>query len=104
MISTKPLRASHALRGHGKAQHKTTFVDTTELTVMYAMTDFEGKSPVEILDFLQQKNMGESMRYVAVQTLTCLAVTIPVSTVSVERIFSALNRIKTYAKITTRQF
>ena len=27
----------------------------TELNVMYAMTDFEGKSPTDLLDFLQNK-------------------------------------------------
>ncbi|KAK0148962.1 Zinc finger MYM-type protein 1 [Merluccius polli] len=36
-------------------------------------------------------------------TLACLAVTIPVSTASVERTFSALKRIKTYSRNTTGQ-
>ncbi|KAK0145578.1 Zinc finger MYM-type protein 1 [Merluccius polli] len=35
--------------------------------------------------------------------LACLAVTIPVSTASVERTFSALKRIKTYSRNTTGQ-
>ncbi|XP_077450922.1 uncharacterized protein LOC144069402 [Stigmatopora argus] len=61
----------------------------TELIVMYAMDDFAGKSPTDVLDFLQQKNLSESMGQL--YTLVCLAVTIPVSTASVERTFSALN-------------
>ncbi|XP_077444502.1 zinc finger MYM-type protein 1-like isoform X2 [Stigmatopora argus] len=73
----------------------------TELTVMYAMDDFAGKSPTDLLDFLQQKNLSESMGQL--YTLVCLAVTIPVSTASFERTFSVLNRIKTYARNTTGQ-
>ena len=73
----------------------------TELTVMYDMTDFEGKSPADLLDFLLQKELRESMGQL--YTLACLAVTIPVSTASVERSFSALKRIKTYARNTTGQ-
>ncbi|XP_077447404.1 zinc finger MYM-type protein 1-like [Stigmatopora argus] len=33
----------------------------TELIVMYAMDDFAGTSPTDLLDFLQQKNLSESM-------------------------------------------
>ena len=73
----------------------------TELKVMYAMTDFEGKSPADLLAFLQQKDLCGSMRQL--YALACLAVTIPVSTASVERTFSALKRIKTYARNTTGQ-
>lgn len=58
---------------------------------MYAMTNFEGKNPVEILDFLNQKNLGESMRQL--YALSCLAVTIPVSTASIEWTFSALKQV-----------
>ena len=73
----------------------------TELTVMYAMTDFEGKSPADLHHFLWSKNLSESMGQL--YALACLAVTIPVSTASVERTFSALKRIKTYARNTTGQ-
>ncbi|XP_077597993.1 zinc finger MYM-type protein 1-like [Stigmatopora nigra] len=73
----------------------------TELTVMYVMDDFAGKSPTDLLDFLQQKNLSESMGQL--YTLVCLAVTIPVSTASFERTFSVINRIKTYAGNTTGQ-
>lgn len=68
---------------------------------MYAMDDFAGKSPTDLLDFLQQKNLNESMGQL--YTFVCLAVTIPMSTASVERTFSALKRIKTYARNTTGQ-
>ncbi|XP_070406828.1 zinc finger MYM-type protein 1-like [Nothobranchius furzeri] len=65
----------------------------TELTVMYAMADFEGKSPADLHDFLLSKNLSESMGQL--YALACLAVTIPVSTASVERSFSALKRLPT---------
>ncbi|KAG2460693.1 ZMYM1 protein, partial [Polypterus senegalus] len=68
---------------------------------MYAMEDFAGKSPIDLLDFLHQKNLNESMGQLF--TLVYLAVTIPVYTASVERTFSALKRIKTYARNTTGQ-
>ena len=58
------------------------------LSAMYAMTDFEGKSPTDLLDFLQNKNLGVGMAQL--YTLACVAVTIPVSTASVERTFYAL--------------
>ncbi len=73
----------------------------TELTVMYAMADFEGKSPADLHDFLLSKNLSESMGQL--YALACLAVTIPVSTASVEHSFSALKRLKTYARNTTGQ-
>ncbi|KAK9531029.1 hypothetical protein VZT92_010482 [Zoarces viviparus] len=66
---------------------------------MYAMTGFEGKSPADLLAFLQQKDLVESMRQL--YTLACLAVTIPISTASVEWTFSALKRIKTYSRNAT---
>ena len=68
---------------------------------MYAMTDFEGKSPSDLLDFLKKKDLIDPMRQL--YTLACVAVTIPVSTASVERSFSALKRIKTYSRNTTGQ-
>lgn len=73
----------------------------TELTVMYAMSDFAGKCPTDLLDFLQQNNLSESMSQL--YKLVCLAVTIPVSPASVGRTFSALKRIKTFARNTTGQ-
>lgn len=50
---------------------------------MYAMTDFEWKSPSDLLGFLKQKNLNEDMGQL--YTLACVGVTIPVSTASVER-------------------
>lgn len=73
----------------------------TELRVMYSMSDFQGKSPYDLLNFLQAKGLGESMSQL--YGLTCLVSTIPVSTASVERSFSALKRIKTYSRNTTGQ-
>ncbi|CDQ74374.1 unnamed protein product [Oncorhynchus mykiss] len=73
----------------------------TELTVMCAMTDFEGKSPSDLLDLLKQKILNEDMGQL--YTLACVTVTIPVSMASVERSFSALKRIKTYSRNATGQ-
>lgn len=64
----------------------------TELTVLYSVSDFEGKSPADLLHFLQQKRINDSMHQLYL--LTCLVLTIPVSTASVERTFSVLKRIK----------
>ncbi|KAG2470699.1 ZMYM1 protein, partial [Polypterus senegalus] len=66
---------------------------------MYAMDDFAGESPTDLLDFLHQKNLNESIGRLF--TLVYLAVSIPVSTASVERTFSALKRIQTYTRNTT---
>ncbi|KAK0143568.1 Zinc finger MYM-type protein 1 [Merluccius polli] len=73
----------------------------TELRVMYSMSDFQGKSPNDLLTFLRAKGLGDSMPQL--HALTCLVVTIPVSPASVERSFSALKRIKTYSRNTTGQ-
>ncbi len=68
---------------------------------MHAMSDFEGHSPSDLLHFLQQKGLAESIPQLYL--LTCLVLTIPVSTASVERTFSALKRIKTYTRNRTGQ-
>ena len=73
----------------------------TELTVMYNMANFEAKSPSDLLHFLTLKELTESMPQL--YHLTCLVLTIPVSTSSVERSFSALKRIKTHARNSTGQ-
>lgn len=73
----------------------------TELTVMYNMASFEGRSPSDLLNFITLKELTESMPQL--YRLTCLVLTIPVSTSSVERSFSALKRIKTHARNTTGQ-
>jgi hypothetical protein len=69
----------------------------TELTVTDSMSDFEGKSTDDLLHFPQQNRLIDSMHK------SCLVLTIPVSTASVERTFSALKRIKTYSRNTTGQ-
>ncbi|KAJ4939300.1 hypothetical protein JOQ06_028750 [Pogonophryne albipinna] len=70
----------------------------TELAVMYGMSDILGKSPADIHQFLLKKGLSESMKQVS--TLSCIILTIPVSTASVERSFSALKRIKSYSSLT----
>uniref|UniRef100_A0A8C7XI81 Zinc finger MYM-type protein 1-like n=1 Tax=Oryzias sinensis TaxID=183150 RepID=A0A8C7XI81_9TELE len=73
----------------------------TELTVMYTMDDFYGKSPSDILHFIHQNNLSEVMKQL--YRFVCLALTIPTSPASVKRTFSALERIQTHAKNTTGQ-
>ncbi|XP_056145441.1 kelch-like protein 41a isoform X1 [Lampris incognitus] len=73
----------------------------TELTVVYNMSNFEGRSPAELLQFLTQRELSESMQQL--HHLACLVVTIPVSASSGERSFSALGRIKTHTRNTTGQ-
>lgn len=72
----------------------------TELTVMYSMTHFKGKLPAELLGFLHQKDLRDSMGQL--YALACLAATIPGSAAS-ERTVSALERIKSYANKTSGQ-
>ena len=68
---------------------------------MYNMTNFEARSPSDLLRFLTLKELTESMPQL--YHFTCLVLTIPVSTSSVERSFSALKRIKTHARNSTGQ-
>ncbi len=72
-----------------------------ELKVMYSMTNFQGKSSSDLLKFLRSTGFAVSMSQL--YALTHLIMTIPVSTPSVERSFSALKRIKTYSRNTTGQ-
>ncbi|GAA6100996.1 lethal(3)malignant brain tumor-like protein 2 isoform X1 [Tachysurus ichikawai] len=71
------------------------------LKVMYSMTNFRSKSISDLLNFLRTTGLADSMT--ELYTLACLILTIPVSTGSVERSFSALKRIKTYTRSTTGQ-
>ncbi|XP_030002747.1 zinc finger MYM-type protein 1 [Sphaeramia orbicularis] len=73
----------------------------TELTVMYNMSIFEAKSPLDLHRFLTVKELTESMQQLF--RLTSLILTIPVSTSFVERSFSALKRIKTHTRSSTGQ-
>ena len=68
---------------------------------MCNMENFEVRSPPDLLHFLTLTELTESMPQL--YHLTCLVLTIPVSTSSVERSFSALKRIKTHARNSTGQ-
>lgn len=72
-----------------------------ELKVMYNMPNFHGKSVSNLLVFLSSTGLADTMT--ELHTLICLILTIPVSAASVERSFSALKRIKTYARSITGQ-
>lgn len=64
-----------------------------ELTVFYRTTIFKGKSPAKLLEFLKRENLDTSFK--EVYRLAELICTIPATTASVERSFSALKRIHT---------
>ena len=68
----------------------------TELTVMYNMTNFEARSPSDLLRFLTLKELTESIPQLC--HVTCLVLTIPVSTSSVGWSYSALKRIKMHVR------
>lgn len=68
-----------------------------DLKAMYSMSNCHGKS--DLLAFLRSTGLADSMK--ELHALTCLVLTILVSTASVERLFSALKQIKTYTKSTT---
>ncbi|XP_036438131.1 uncharacterized protein LOC118815848 isoform X2 [Colossoma macropomum] len=72
---------------------------TQQKTVLYSMEDFAGMNPSDILHFLQTNRLTDSLP--RLYSLACLVVTIPASTASVDRSFSALKRIKSYARNTT---
>lgn len=67
-----------------------------ELIVFYSSDEFKGKNPFELLRILSESAMSKC--FPQVTHLVALICTIPVSTASVERSFSALKRIKTYAR------
>lgn len=61
----------------------------------------ESKSPVQLLSFLAQKKLTQTVPEAT--KLLQLALTIPATTVSGERSFSALKRLKTYSRNRTTQ-
>lgn len=67
-----------------------------ELTVFYAADDFKEKNSFELLQIMSDKSI--STCFPQLSKLISLICTIPVSTASVERSFSALKRIKTYSR------
>lgn len=72
-----------------------------ELTVFYCTEEFQEKSPYELLKTLN--SMSLSTCFPQLTRLVSLICSIPVSTASVERSFSALKRIKTYARNRTSE-
>ncbi|XP_039297829.1 uncharacterized protein LOC120354552 [Nilaparvata lugens] len=67
-----------------------------ELVVFYRTSVFQKKSPVDLLQFLKREGLDSSFKEVfRLANLTC---TIPATTASVERSFSALKRIHTYKR------
>ena len=61
----------------------------------------ECKSPGQLLSFLAQKDLMQTVPEAA--KLLQLVLTIPATTASVERSFSALKRLKTYSRNRTDQ-
>lgn len=73
----------------------------TELTVMYSMKEFREKHPYQLVSFMKASQLHNGMP--ELYKLGCLCLTIPSTTASVERSFSALKRIKTYSRSTQGQ-
>nr|XP_033788667.1 zinc finger MYM-type protein 1-like [Geotrypetes seraphini]XP_033788668.1 zinc finger MYM-type protein 1-like [Geotrypetes seraphini]XP_033788669.1 zinc finger MYM-type protein 1-like [Geotrypetes seraphini]XP_033788671.1 zinc finger MYM-type protein 1-like [Geotrypetes seraphini] len=73
-----------------------------ELTVMYTSKEFYGKYPQEIHKVLRDTGLG-SFGFSETYKLVTLILTIPSTTATVERSFSALNRVKNYCKNTIGQ-
>lgn len=73
----------------------------TELTVMYSSSEFREKSISELLEFMHINQIYMGMP--EVYKLIKLTATIPATTSSAERSFSALKRINTYCRSTQGQ-
>lgn len=69
-----------------------------ELNVFYRTSTFREKSPYEIIKFLKEENLDQPFKEIF--RLARLIATIPATTASVERTFSALKRIHTYKRST----
>ena len=72
-----------------------------ELAVMYIFKDFEDKSILDMLKFMHANDLTDAM--VEAHKLCTLVLTIPSTTATVERTFSALKGIKTYLRNPTEQ-
>ena len=70
-----------------------------ELCVVYAMEDYMKKSASDLMEFINVNDLFDAMSKLF--RLCALILTIPSTTASVERSFSALKRIKTYQRNTT---
>lgn len=72
-----------------------------ELSVIYRTVTFQNKSPQQLLQFLKEEHLENAFNEVF--RLAELISTIPATTASVERSFSALKRIHTYKRSTQRE-
>uniref|UniRef100_A0A0L8I0V0 HAT C-terminal dimerisation domain-containing protein n=1 Tax=Octopus bimaculoides TaxID=37653 RepID=A0A0L8I0V0_OCTBM len=68
----------------------------SELNVMYSMKDFKKQSVSHLMSYIYSSDLVEAMPELF--NLCKLILTIPSTTASVERSFSALSRIKTYQR------
>nr|XP_018913349.1 PREDICTED: zinc finger MYM-type protein 1-like [Bemisia tabaci] len=73
----------------------------TELTVLYKSDEFLGLPPYKLIQFLRENDL--TFAFKEVNRLAALLCTIPATTASVERSFSALKRIHTYCRSTQTQ-
>jgi hypothetical protein len=69
-----------------------------ELVIMYEDPEIIGqcKTPADMLRYIDQMNLTDSLKNL--YKLLLIIVTIPITSASVERSFSALERIKTYSR------
>ncbi|KAJ4433006.1 hypothetical protein ANN_15263 [Periplaneta americana] len=72
-----------------------------ELIVLYSYDEFSGQHPYQLVNTLKKKQLDTALP--EVYKLGLLIVTIPSTTASVERTFSALRRIKSYQRSTQSQ-
>ena len=68
-----------------------------QLVFLYTTSEFQGKSPIDLLEFFCV-NPASKSALSQIYFLCTLVNVIPVSTSSVERSFSSLKRIKSYAR------
>lgn len=68
----------------------------SDLVGLYCSQMVQGMSPVQLLTFLRDNDLQETVPQAT--KLLKLVLTIPATTASVERTFSALKRIKTYSR------
>lgn len=69
-----------------------------ELIVVYSSEEFRGKYPHQMLEYLMTTKTTDCLSQVFL--LCSLALTVPVSTASVERSFSTMKRVKSYCRTT----
>ncbi|XP_067135315.1 zinc finger MYM-type protein 1-like [Centruroides vittatus] len=72
-----------------------------ELSVLYCLQEFKHKPVFELIKFMSESGLQMGLK--EVYKLATLIATIPTTTATAERTFSALQRIKTYCKSTQGQ-